>query len=512
MATIINSFSLLGIEAHLVHIEVDTLYGQPSLSIVGLADQAVKESRERLEAAIINSKLEFPKMKIVINLSPSDLKKRGSHFDLGMAIGLLIRSEQLNASEIDKYAILGELSLNGKLRACSGILPMVIEAKNHGIKNIIVPFDNLAEAKLVKGLNIFAFEDLKQVISFLNGTNPYEPIVHKSNIHTDASPYIVDFCDVKGQDSSIEFICAAAAGGHNLLMSGTPGCGKSMIAKRIPTILPSLSETESLEITKIYSVAGILKNKGNLISERPFRAPHHNASMNSLIGGGRYAMPGEISLAHHGILFLDEIAEFSKHTLDALRQPIEDGYVTISRVQHAHQFPAHFMLVAAMNPCPCGYYGETRCHCTDYEIKKYRSKLSGPILDRLDIQKNFKALNILDLQDEKAGPSSQHLRSKVERARNIQKTRYAKHPGIYANANMTPDLINTYCTIDAESTTLLRQAYDKFSYSARTYHKFLKLARTFADLEGQSSINKFHIIKALMCREIEKEQARLHTV
>ena len=512
MATIINSFSLLGIHAYLVNIEVDTLYGQPSLSIVGLGDQAVKEARERLEAAIVNSKYEFPKMKIVINLSPSDLKKRGSHFDLGMAIGLLIRSEQLTAPEIDQYAILGELSLNGKLRACSGILPMAIEAKNHGIRNIIVPLDNLDEAKLVRDLNIFAFEELTEVTAFLQGTIPYEPIIKNPHFHLDSSPYVVDFSDVKGQDSSIEFICAAAAGGHNLLMSGTPGCGKSMIAKRIPTILPSMTEEESLEVTKIYSVAGLLKNRGKLITERPFRSPHHNASMNSLIGGGTYAMPGEISLAHNGILFLDEIAEFNKRTLDALRQPIEDGYVTISRVQHSHQFPTNLMLIAAMNPCPCGYYGEPRCHCTDYEIKKYRSRLSGPILDRLDIQKNFKTLNILDLQNEQSGPSSKQLRSKVERARNIQKARYANHPGISSNANMTPDLIAAHCILDSEIMNLLRQAYDRFNYSARTYHKLLKLARTFADLEGQTTINRFHIIKALMCREIEKEQARLNTV
>lgn len=512
MATIVNSFSLLGIHAYLVNIEVDTLYGQPSLSIVGLGDQAVKEARERLEAAIIHCKFEFPKMKIVINLSPSDLKKRGSHFDLGMALGLLIRSNQLVAPEIDKYAIMGELSLNGKLRACSGILPMTIEAKNQGIKNIIVPLDNLDEARLVRDMNIFAFEELTQVISFLQGITPYEPIEKKQNFKLDASPYVVDFSDVKGQDASIEFICAAAAGGHNLLMSGTPGCGKSMIAKRIPTILPSMTEEESLDITKIYSVAGLLKNKGKLITERPFRSPHHNASTNSLIGGGTFAMPGEISLAHNGILFLDEIAEFNKRTLDALRQPIEDGYVTISRVQYSHKFPANFMLVAAMNPCPCGYYGEPRCHCSDYEIRKYRSRLSGPIMDRIDIQKNFRALDILDLQNTKPGPSSKQLLYKVEHARNIQKTRYAKFPGIHSNSQMTPDLITTYCTLDHECMELLRQAFKKFNYSARTYHKFLKLTRTFADMDGKTTINKFHVIKALMCREIEKEQTRLNTI
>lgn len=512
MATVIHSFCILGIQAYLVDIEVDTLYGQPSLSIVGLGDQAVKESRERLEASIINCKFEFPKMKILINLSPSDLKKRGSHFDLGIAIGLLIQSKQLVSPDVEKYAMMGELSLNGKLRACSGILPMVIEAKAHGIKNIIVPLENLAEASLVRSMNIFAFENLLQVVAFLQGTQPYTPIEPQPNFTLDNVNYISDFSDVKGQDATIEFICVAASGGHNLLMSGTPGCGKSMIAKRIPTILPAMTEEESLEITKIYSVAGLLKNKGRLITERPFRAPHHNASMNSLIGGGTFAMPGEISLAHNGILFLDEIAEFNKRTLDALRQPIEDGYVTISRVHHSHKFPANFMLVAAMNPCPCGYFGDVRCHCTDYEILKYRSRLSGPIMDRIDIQKNFRTLNILDLQNHAPGPSSKELRKKVNYSRDIQKARYKKNPGVNCNAQMTPDLIETYCKLDPPSIEVLRQAYDKFNYSARTYHKFLKLARTFADMDGKDSIDKFHVIKALMCREIEKEQARLHTV
>ncbi|MGL4738410.1 MAG: YifB family Mg chelatase-like AAA ATPase [Cellulosilyticaceae bacterium] len=512
MATVIHSFSILGIKAHLVGIEVDTLYGQPSLSIVGLADQAVKEARERLEAAIIHCKFEFPKMKILVNLSPSDLKKRGSHFDLGMAIGLLIQSNQITVDDIEKYAIMGELSLNGKLRACSGILPMVIEAKSHGIKNIIVPLDNLEEARLVRDINIFAFEDLLAVTNFLQMTDAYTPIAPQPHFDLDASHYIADFSDVRGQDAAIDAICIAAAGGHNLLMSGTPGCGKSMIAKRIPGILPTLTEEEALEITKIYSVSGLLKNKGKLITQRPFRAPHHNASLNALIGGGTFAMPGEISLAHTGILFLDEIAEFNKRTLDALRQPIEDGYVTISRVQYSHRFPAHFMLVAAMNPCPCGYFGDPRCHCTDYEVSKYRAKLSGPIMDRIDIQKNFRALNILDLQTHKPGPSSKDLRRKVEDARLIQKHRYEKFEGINCNAQMTPDLIETYCQLDDSSNLLMRQAYDKFNYSARTYHKFLKLARTFADMEASDAILKSHVIKALMCRELEKEQSLLHTV
>ncbi|MHC1749587.1 MAG: YifB family Mg chelatase-like AAA ATPase [Cellulosilyticaceae bacterium] len=512
MAIIINSFSIVGINAFLINIEIDTLYGQPSMSIVGLGDQAIREARERLEAAIVNSQYEFPKMKILINLSPSDLKKRGSHFDLGMAIGLLIQSEQIIVPEIEQYALIGELSLNGKLRACTGILPMVITAKSEGIRNIILPLDNLEEAKLVSDMNIFAFTTLNEVIGFLDGTNPYTPLEEISIASCISSPYLIDFKDVEGQDDAIEFIAVAAAGGHNLLMSGSPGCGKSMIAKRIPTILPDMCEEESLEVTKIYSVSGLLKNTGNLITHRPFRSPHHNASMNSLIGGGTYAMPGEISLAHHGVLFLDEIAEFNRKTLDSLRQPLEDGYVTISRVKHSHCFPANFMLIAAMNPCPCGYYGDSRCHCTDYEILKYRSKLSGPIMDRIDIQKNLKPIDILSLSKNKGGISSNILRAKVQAARLIQFKRYASIPNISCNAQMTPDLIKIHCILDEPSFNLLRAAYEKFNYSARTYHKLLKIARTFADMDASHDILKVHVIKALLSREIEKEQSQLNTI
>ena len=295
-------------------------------------------------------------------------------------------------------------------------------------------------------------------------------------------------------------------------MSGTPGCGKSMVAKRIPTILPEMTEEEALEVTKIHSVAGLLKNRGTLITERPFRSPHHSASTNSLVGGGVFAMPGEISLAHNGVLFLDEIAEFNKKTLDALRQPMEDGRISIARVRHSHVFPANFMLVAAMNPCPCGYHGESRCHCTDYEIVKYSQKLSGPIMDRIDIQKHFRSVDIKDLTNDIKGPTSKSLAIKVERARSIQRKRYENIIGISCNAQMTPELIKEYCKLDEESMKILMLAYEKFKYSARTYHKFLRVARTFADMDGEENIKKTHIIKAIMCREIEKEQATMVVV
>ncbi|WP_077369472.1 YifB family Mg chelatase-like AAA ATPase [Anaerosalibacter sp. Marseille-P3206] len=513
MVSIVNSFAISGIEGYLVEIETDTIYGQPSISIIGLGDRAIKESSERIQAAIIHEGYEFPKMKIVINLAPGDVKKKGSHFDLGMAIGFLLQSNQFVTKDIElnNFGFIGELSLNGKTRPCSGVLPMAIAARRAGIENIIVPLENAQEACLVSGINVYGFEDLKSIISFLEGNSQAEPITE--NIRTTSNTnYIFDFSDVKGQDVLIEYIVVAAAGGHNMLMVGTPGCGKSMIAKRIPTILPRMSEKEALEVTKIYSVAGLLKNRGNLITQRPFRAPHHSASLNSLIGGGNNAMPGEVSLAHNGVLFLDEVAEFSKKTLDALRQPIEDKKVTISRVNCTNIYPSNFMFIAAMNPCPCGYYGTSKCKCTDYEVIKYRQKISGPILDRIDIQKYVQPVDFIELTDNKKGVSSKELRERVEKARKIQLLRYKDIKGINCNAQMTPDLIKEYCELENDSKELLRMAYDKYGYSARTFDKFLKVARTFADLDGSPKIRKKDIANVLLSRDLDKEKTRMYTV
>ena len=509
MAAVVNSFALSGVDGYVVKIETDTIYGQPSVSIVGLGDASVKEAKERLEAAIVHIKYEFPKMKIVINLSPGDIKKSGSHFDLAMAIGLLIQSKQINVEEIQNFGFIGELSLNADIRACSGILPMAIEAKQRGITSLIVPKENIMEASLVKGINIYGFDKLTDIISFLEGVTPYSISKEPKCENAIQNAYLFDFDEVQGQEAIIEFIMVAAAGGHNLLMSGAPGCGKSMIAKRIPSILPSMTEKEALEVTKIYSVAGVLKNRGALITERPFRAPHHNASMNSLVGGGCNATPGEISLSHNGVLFLDEIAEFNKKTLDALRQPMEDNEVTISRVKYTNVYPASFMLIAAMNPCPCGYYGQQRCHCTDYEVLKYRQKISGPMLDRIDIQKYVMPVDFIKLSDNSEGTSSFEIRKKVEFARNIQRERYKDNEKVNSNAEMTPDLIKKFCILDDDSKKLIRMAFNRFNYSARTYHKFLKVARTFADIDGAESISKKHMAKALLCRDLDKEQVNM---
>ncbi|MEG0371488.1 MAG: YifB family Mg chelatase-like AAA ATPase, partial [Clostridium sp.] len=413
LASVVNSFFISGIEGALAHIETETLFGKPMVSIVGLGDLAIREAKDRLEAAIIRSDFDFPKMKIVINLSPCDIKKSGSHFDLPMAIGLLLQSKQITIDAIDTFAFIGELSLNGELRGCTGVLPMVICAKEMGVNNIILPISNLREAELVEGINAFGFRNLKDVTDYVQKIKPYEPIP-KTDYSSVKKDHTLDFIDVKGQDSTIQFITLAAAGGHNFLMIGSPGCGKSMIAKRIPSILPSMTHEESLEVTKIYSVSGLLRNKGNLVEERPFRTPHHNASLNSLIGGGLNATPGEVSLAHNGVLFLDEFGEFAKKTLDALRQPIEDGIVTISRVRKTNTYPARIMLVSAMNPCPCGYYGESKCRCSDYEILKYRDRISGPIMDRIDIQKRVNPVSFTDITEAKGGVSSEKIRSLVE--------------------------------------------------------------------------------------------------
>lgn len=339
MASVVKCFAIAGVDGYIVNIETDTMFGQPSVMIVGLGDAAVKEARERIQASVLHSGYEFPKMKIVFNLAPGDIKKSGSHFDLAMAIGLLLQSGQIVVDDIESFGIIGELSLNAELRPCMGVLPMAIEAKRAGINNLIVPKDNLREASLIKGINIFGFENLNEVIKFMEGVNPYTPLDEYKSDHVINRRYMVDFNEVQGQEAAIEYIVAAAAGGHNMLMVGSPGCGKSMIARRIPTILPEMTEEEALEVTKIYSVAGLLKDRGSLISERPFRAPHHSASANSLVGGGKNATPGEISLAHNGVLFLDEIAEFDKKTLDSLRQPMEDHVVTISRVKQKDYDP-----------------------------------------------------------------------------------------------------------------------------------------------------------------------------
>ena len=511
MATVVKSFSIQGIDAYPVDIEIKIMEGQPMISIIGLGDQAVKEAAERIQSAIDESGYEFPKKKVIISLAPSDKKKCGSHFDLAMAVGVLKQAELIDAKNLLQYGMIGELSLDGRLRPSRGILPMIIAAKKHGYKSVIVPRGNMVEARLVQGIQILGFGTLLDVLRYLEGKKTCESAVLEEE-NAIWQENLLDFADVKGQDEVIDAVILAAAGGHNMLMIGEPGCGKTMIAQRIPTILPQMTEEECLEVTKIYSISGLLPNGHALMKYRPFRAPHHNASLNALIGGGAYAMPGEASLAHNGVLFLDELAEFSRRTLDALRQPIEDKKVSISRVNGTHTFPSSFMFITAMNPCPCGYYPGAKCKCTDYEIIKYRGKISGPIMDRIDIQKEVHPVDFFAIADQKSGASSEELRTKVEKARKIQQERYAQEKGINCNAQMTTELIQRYCVLDKDSLKLLRETSEKYGYSARVIHKLLRLARTSADLDGEEKIRQKDIEKVLTCRELDKSNSKMVVV
>ena len=388
MASLVNSFAVQGVNGYVVEIESTLIHGRSMISIIGLGDQAVKEAAERIRSALVSSSYDVPQEKIIINLAPGDIKKRGSHYDLGMAIGLLVASGQLKADNLHKYGFVGELSLNGQIRGCNGILPMMIAAKENGIQNVIVPVANYEEASLTEGINIIPVGTLNEAIDFLLGKkvsilSPH----HNNNSSSACQPNNIDYSDVIGQKETISSMVLAAAGGHNLLMIGKPGCGKTMLAQRLPTILPDPTEEEMLEIIKIQSLSGSLQNSDISKRFRPFRAPHHNISLNALIGGGNYSMPGEVTLAHNGVLFLDELTEFSKKSMEALRQPLENHIVSISRVSACNTYPANFLLIGAMNPCPCGYYPSKKCRCTDYEILKYRNRISGPILERFDLQK-----------------------------------------------------------------------------------------------------------------------------
>lgn len=513
MATVVKSFAIQGIDGYPVDIEIKTLEGQPIITIIGLGDLSVKEAAERIQSSIDESGYVFPKKRVIISLAPSDKKKSGSHFDLAMAIGVLQQNSDIGAKNLRDYGFIGELSLDGRLRPCRGILPMIIAAKKNGISKLIVPAENLREAQLVQGIEVLGFLNLEDVIRYLEGKSTSTAgNIHAASELLDVGEKQLDFSDVRGQKDLVEGVILAAAGGHNMLMIGEPGCGKTMIAQRIPTILPQMTEEECLEVTKIYSISGLLPNGHALMKRRPFRAPHHNASLNALIGGGVNAMPGEVSLAHNGVLFLDELAEFSRRTLDALRQPIEDKKVSISRVNGTHTFPSSFMFVAAMNPCPCGYYPGAKCKCTDYEIIKYRGKISGPIMDRIDIQKEVHPVGYFELKNETSAMSSEEIRKKVEDARKIQQIRYKDEKGINCNAQMSTALIQKYCVLDKESLQLLKEMSEKYGYSARVIHKLLRLARTSADLNNSKDIRLQDVKNILSCRDLDRSNSKMLVV
>ncbi len=509
MASEVKSFSIQGIDGYVVDIEASILPDdRQSLSIIGMGDTAVKEAGERIRSALGDCGYILPESKIVLSLAPCDRRKRGSHYDLALAMALLMQTGYIHPENTSSYGFLGELSLGGRLRSCKGILPMILAAKAAGIRRIILPSGNYAEAKLVSDMDIYAFDFLQDVISFLEGRIS-APLPPEYDTAENEEQRVPDFSEVKGQNSLVEAIVLAAAGGHNVLMIGRPGCGKTMIARRIPTILPQMTECEALEVTKIHSISGMIKEGSALMKERPFRAPHHNVSLNALIGGGTFANPGEVSLSHNGVLFLDELSEFSKSALDALRQPLEDKQVIISRVNGTNRYPAAFTLIAAMNPCPCGYYPDRKCRCTDYEVIKYRNKLSGPILDRIDIQKFVNPVDLFETENATPAPPSAELKKRVEAARKIQQKRFEGISGVSCNAAMSSGMIDEFCVLDEEARSLLRNACDKFGYSARVIHKLLRMARTSADLAGEDKIRKEDVSYVLHLRDLDRSSGLL---
>ncbi|MEN2776560.1 YifB family Mg chelatase-like AAA ATPase [Acetivibrio clariflavus] len=507
MLSKVKSFGLMGIDGYVVIVETDISTGIPAFDIVGLGDTAVKESKERVRSAIKNAGLEFPIKRITVNLAPADKKKEGSAFDLPIALGILIATEQIVNREIDNYAFIGELSLDGEIKPIKGILPMVISARQNGIENIIVPMKNADEAAVVNDINVLPAQNIIDVVNHLNGAG-------KLNIHAididklfeNNMEYDVDFADVKGQENVKRALEVAAAGGHNCLMIGSPGSGKTMLARRLPTILPAMTFEEALEVTKIHSIAGTLPDNVSLITKRPFRAPHHTISNVSLIGGGKYPKPGEISLAHFGVLFLDELPEFDRNALEVLRQPLEDGIVTVSRVNATYTYPARTTLICAANPCKCGnYLDETKeCTCTPKQIQQYLGKLSGPLLDRIDLHIEVPSVKFTDLVNREEGEKSCVIRERVNRARKIQQERY-KGLNIYSNAELTPALIKKYCKLDDQCSDILKNAFERLGLSARAHNRILKVARTIADLDESQNIRKEHLLEAIQYRSLDRK-------
>ena len=497
-----------GIDATIVTIEVNSSRGI-KFFLVGLPDSAVKESHERIISALQVNGYKFPTRQIVVNMAPANIRKEGSSYDLPLAIGILASAEEILPDKLSDYLIIGELSLDGSLQPIKGALPIAISARSQGFKGFILPKQNAKEAAVVNNLNVYGVENIKEVIEFFNGKRELEPtIVHTREEffqHQDNYPY--DFADVKGQESVKRAMEVAAAGGHNLIMIGSPGSGKSMMAKRLPSILPPLSLAESRETTKIHSVAGKLTKNDSLIATRPFRSPHHTISQVAMVGGGSNPQPGEISLAHNGLLFLDELPEFSRSVLEVLRQPLEDRHISISRAKYSLDYPASFMLVASMNPCPCGYYTHPTkaCVCNPGQVHRYLNRISGPLLDRIDIQIEIVPVPFEKMAEQNTGESSASIRERVIKARKIQEERFANHPGIHCNAQMESKLLQQYATPDDQGLRLLRNAMTRLNLSARAYDRILKVARTISDLEGSEHIQSHHLAEAIGYRNLDRE-------
>lgn len=489
----------VGIDARIVEAEIDVINSLPNISIVGLPDNAVSEAKERIRSAIKNSGFTFPRGRVVINLAPADIKKEGTYFDLPMAVGILLEEGLIETENIKNCAFIGELSLDGSLRGVNGILPLVSELESKNIETIFVPQENAKEAALTGGGNIIGINHLRDIIShFTDSPIPPTKVDIQEYLNSQEDDYIYDFKDVKGQEKAKKALEIAAAGGHNLLMTGSPGSGKTLMAKCIPSILPPLELSEAFELTKIYSIAGLLSPDKPLMNKRPFRTVHHTASANGIIGGGINPKPGEITLAHRGVLFLDEMVEFPRNVLETLRQPLEDGEIVISRTKMSIKYPAHFMLVGAMNPCPCGFLGdkEKQCTCSDTQIQRYQSRLSGPLLDRIDLVITVPRLTTDELIQKGESEPSAKIRERIVRARKIQAQRY-KNDGILTNSELTTKLIKKYCVLSDKCTEILKFAAQKYNLSGRKYNRILKLARTIADLDNSENITELHISQAL---------------